>query len=201
VAVGVRLANWPVPLSAAGRAPVVSDGYHSRADFAAGRSIRIHRGVDIFWKRRVPALTAKAKDAPFGTTWFWTPRNEYERPIIAAADGFVYMANERHVEGGKVTGGAVILQHADGLGTAYHHLARVFVEAGQDVGAGQLLGVMGGSPAPDGKSFRGLVHLHFDVAVDGRFVDPEPFLKGVPALALDAAWGQTSVGHPDDLLG
>jgi hypothetical protein len=213
--VSTFLVNWPAAKNVAGKDPVVSDGFHTKAELEAWRAwdknpvgkrppktIRTHRGVDIMYRR--PKNVDKSKAGfPFGSVGFYAPAGEYERPIVAVAPGRVTIADPRHREGGKVTGGAVVIQHADGYGTAYHHLARVFARVGDELDAGDLIGIMGGSPGLDipGERpiFAGLVHLHFDVALNGCFLDPAPFLKGVPALNLEQVWGEAvSVGPPDE---
>jgi murein DD-endopeptidase MepM/ murein hydrolase activator NlpD len=84
-------------------------------------------------------------------------------PIRAAADGVVMFKGRR---GGY--GRYIRLQHDLGLETAYGHMkgyARS-VGAGARVRRGDIIGYVGSSGLSTGP------HLHFEVILDGRQVDP-----------------------------
>jgi hypothetical protein len=68
-------------------------------------------------------------------------------------------------------GNRVWVDHGDGVESSYSHLARIDVEPGEDVDEGQSVGTMGATGYVTG------VHLHFEVRVDGRLVDPRPFVR------------------------
>ena len=58
--------------------------------------------------------------------------------------------------------------------TLYQHLAQQSpARVGQEVNAGQQIGVMGKSGASSG------IHLHFEMRVGGVLVDPAPFLRNI----------------------
>ena len=58
--------------------------------------------------------------------------------------------------------------------TLYQHLAqRSPLQIGARVDAGQQIGVMGTTGASTG------IHLHFELKVSGRLIDPEPFLRNI----------------------
>ncbi|MDZ5443368.1 peptidoglycan DD-metalloendopeptidase family protein [Micromonospora sp. 4G57] len=90
-------------------------------------------------------------------------------PIVAAADGRVTRAGWY---GGY--GNYTCLDHgrADGqrLSTCYGHQSRLLVSVGQRVRAGQVIGLVGSTGASTGP------HLHFEVRLGGRAVDPLPWL-------------------------
>ncbi|WP_406045212.1 M23 family metallopeptidase [Micromonospora sp. NBC_00898] len=90
-------------------------------------------------------------------------------PIVAAADGRVSRAGWY---GGY--GNYTCLDHgrADGqrLSTCYGHQSRLLVSPGQRVRAGQVIGLVGSTGASTGP------HLHFEVRLGGRPVDPLPWL-------------------------
>ncbi|MGV8909862.1 MAG: peptidoglycan DD-metalloendopeptidase family protein [Propionicimonas sp.] len=92
-------------------------------------------------------------------------------PAWASLDGTVVHAGWA---GGY--GNRVILRHADRSGlsfaTTYNHLARIEVEVGQQVTKGQVVGRIGST----GRSTA--CHLHFEVILDGSYVDPMRFLTG-----------------------
>ena len=86
-------------------------------------------------------------------------------PIRAAATGTAIYAGWL---GGY--GNLVVLDHGNGLATAYAHASSIFVAVGQQVSQGQtvsLVGTTGHSTGP---------HLHFEVRVNGVAVDPLPYL-------------------------
>jgi murein DD-endopeptidase MepM/ murein hydrolase activator NlpD len=62
------------------------------------------------------------------------------------------------------------LRHANGIVTMYAHLAQAFVERGDRVAEGQLIGRAGCTGSCTG------THLHFQVWVDGKLTDPLRFL-------------------------
>lgn len=67
-------------------------------------------------------------------------------------------------------GKAVILEHGGGVTTLYGHLGAIRVKSGDAVPEGGVLGTVGrtGNATAD--------HLHFELRVDGRPVDPLPHL-------------------------
>jgi murein DD-endopeptidase MepM/ murein hydrolase activator NlpD len=86
-------------------------------------------------------------------------------PIAAAATGTVISAGW---SGGY--GQLVVLDHGDGLSTAYAHLSSIAVSAGQTVPQGSVVGGMGTTGNSTG------VHLHFEVRVNGAAVSPLGYL-------------------------
>ncbi len=84
-------------------------------------------------------------------------------PIVAAAHGTIEEAKYRGQYGNYVR-----IRHANGYHTAYGHM-RGFaagMEAGMRVRQGQVIGYIGSTGLSSGP------HLHFEVLVNGRFVDP-----------------------------
>lgn len=68
-------------------------------------------------------------------------------------------------------GRLVILEHAGGWRSYYAHLARIDVRPGQRVSAGTVIGRVGSSGHSTGP------HVHLELHVDGRPVDPLPWLR------------------------
>lgn len=89
----------------------------------------------------------------------------YGREVRAAAAGVV-------VEAGWSAGygRCVVIDHGDGRQTLYGHLSRILVSQGQRVGRGELVGLVGASGWATGP------HLHFEVHVGGRAVNPLKYL-------------------------
>jgi murein DD-endopeptidase MepM/ murein hydrolase activator NlpD len=90
-------------------------------------------------------------------------------PIFAAASGRVIRAGWN---GGY--GNFTCVSHGtyegEGLSTCYAHQSRILVDPGQWVRAGQVIGRVGTTGASTG------YHLHFEVRLDGRPVQPLGFL-------------------------
>lgn len=83
--------------------------------------------------------------------------------VFAADSGVVTMA-----QGGWNYGYGNVIQidHGNGYATLYAHLSQINVGVCQSVGAGQLIGLSGNT----GNSFG--AHLHFEVRLNGGFVNP-----------------------------
>jgi murein DD-endopeptidase MepM/ murein hydrolase activator NlpD len=86
-------------------------------------------------------------------------------PVWAAADGTVIHAGWL---GGY--GNLVVLDHGDGLATAYAHASAILVALGQRVSQGSTIALVGSTGNSSGP------HLHFEVRVNGSAVDPLLYL-------------------------
>ena len=87
------------------------------------------------------------------------------RPIRAAAGGRVILAAPT---GGY--GNYTCIAHRGGISTCYAHQSRLGTSVGDNVRAGDVIGYVGNT----GNSFG--AHLHFEVRVNGRPVDPMDYL-------------------------
>lgn len=94
-------------------------------------------------------------------------------PVQAVKDGTVSFAG---YAGGY--GNRVVVDHGAGLSTAYGHLTAYAATAGLAVKQGQIIGYVGSTGLSTG------CHLHFEVLVEGAFVDPAPFLDLAPAPSV-----------------
>lgn len=90
----------------------------------------------------------------------------YGTPIHSTAEGVV-------VHAGWLSGyGRLIkIKHDHGIETRYAHLAKIRVKEGQRVSRGDHIGDMGNSGRSTG------THLHYEVRVNGRAVNPMTFIK------------------------
>jgi murein DD-endopeptidase MepM/ murein hydrolase activator NlpD len=88
-------------------------------------------------------------------------RGKHGTRVLAAGDGVVRLARWY---GGY--GNLIQVDHGGGVVTAYAHLQRFLVKPDQVVVAGQAIGQMGATGHTTGP------HLHFEVRLDGRPVDP-----------------------------
>ena len=110
--------------------------------------------------------------------------------IYATADGIVGRA-EYNIGG---YGNLVELNHGRGIQTRYGHLTRYMVSAGQRVTRGQLIAYMGSTGRSTGS------HLHYEVRIDGKAVNPTPFMQSSDYLLAvqrrAAAATQVAMGGP-----
>ncbi|MCX8061917.1 MAG: peptidoglycan DD-metalloendopeptidase family protein [Anaerolineales bacterium] len=85
--------------------------------------------------------------------------------IYAPADGVVVFAGPL-----TVRGNATMIDHGWGVYTGYYHQKEVYVQVGDRVQAGQVIGLVGATGRSQGP------HLHFEVWVNGVQVDPLDWL-------------------------
>lgn len=93
----------------------------------------------------------------------------YGRAVPVAAPGRVVEAG---VQGGY--GMTVLVDHGAGVQTRYAHLSEVAVGVGQELARAEVVGRVGQSGRSTGP------HLHFEVALNGRRVDPALAASRVP---------------------
>jgi len=86
-------------------------------------------------------------------------------PIYATADGKIERANYFGSYGNYIQIG-----HGNAIETRFAHLSRIVVSDGQDVRKGDLIGYVGSTGRSTGP------HLHYEVRIDGKPVDPRPFM-------------------------
>ena len=90
-------------------------------------------------------------------------------PVVAAGGGTVVMAGAAPAAYSGY-GNLVMIDHGGGIATLYAHLSRVDVAMGQAVQQGQQIGAIGATGFATGD------HLHFEVRVANKPVDPMPWL-------------------------
>jgi murein DD-endopeptidase MepM/ murein hydrolase activator NlpD len=101
-------------------------------------------------------------------------------PIYATAEGVVVAAG--YNSGGY--GNLVKIDHGRGIETRYGHLSAIAVSPGQRITRGQVIGRMGSTGRSTGS------HLHYEVRIDGRAVNPIPFMKSTDyVLAMQRRQG------------
>lgn len=93
--------------------------------------------------------------------------------IHAPKDGYVYRAKDNGLGYSYI-----ILSHKDGLMTVYGHVSSILVREGQFVKTGSVLGLTGGMPGTSGAGYRTTgPHLHFEIHLRGKPVDPLDYLS------------------------
>jgi len=119
----------------------------------------------------IPVKNAFRYTSGFGMRWgrmhngtdFAAPHGT---PIFATADGVVV-----HAEWLSGYGRLVKIQHEFGIETRYAHMSKIRVKKGQRVSRGQRIGDMGNTGRSTG------THLHYEVRVGGRPVNPMIYIK------------------------
>lgn len=87
-------------------------------------------------------------------------------PVYAPGDGVVTHASQQGSYGKLIK-----IEHELGVETRYAHLSQIRVKVGQRVSQGELIGDMGNTGRSTGP------HLHYEVRMKGRAVDPMSFIK------------------------
>jgi murein DD-endopeptidase MepM/ murein hydrolase activator NlpD len=87
-------------------------------------------------------------------------------PIFAAAEGRIRFVGRK-----QGYGNVVEIDHGNGVMTRYAHLSRFAAKAGQPVEAGEVIAALGNTGRSTGP------HLHFEVRINDRAVNPRPFLE------------------------
>ena len=87
-------------------------------------------------------------------------------PVYAAANGKVLLS-----ENFFYRGNFILLGHAQNLKTSYSHLNKSIVKKDDEVSKGDLIGFVGSSGRVTGP------HLHFEVLLLNKKLDPEVFIQ------------------------
>lgn len=96
----------------------------------------------------------------------WDIRTTLGVPVAAMQNGRVVFAGRLEIRGNHV-----IVDHGYGVFSGYSHLSQVHVTTGQDVTAGQIIGLTGSTGRTSGP------HFHWEMAVNGEFVDSVSFIE------------------------
>jgi murein DD-endopeptidase MepM/ murein hydrolase activator NlpD len=94
----------------------------------------------------------------------------YGSPVYAAQAGTVTHSGWARTGYGYT----VILDHGEGMQSLYSHMKGAWVTVGQKVERGQLIGEVGSTGHSTGP------HVHFEIRVDGKRVDPSGYLPPTP---------------------
>ncbi|MGE0776383.1 MAG: M23 family metallopeptidase, partial [Sphingomonadaceae bacterium] len=111
-------------------------------------------------------------------------RGAYGQPIYAAAPG-------RVIRVGRWSGygNVVVIDHGHGIETRYGHLSGFDVRPGATIKAGEQIARMGSTGRSTGN------HLHFEVRINGRAVNPRPYLEASSdVLEIKAGAGRRFTG-------
>jgi murein DD-endopeptidase MepM/ murein hydrolase activator NlpD len=112
-------------------------------------------------------------------------RAGYGSPIHAAADGVVSFVGRK-----SGYGNVVEITHGNGLLTRYAHMSAFRSRLGQQVSAGNVIGLIGSTGRSTGP------HLHFEVRINNRAVNPRPFLEAAPHVLEEVRGHRTGAAQP-----
>ena len=104
----------------------------------------------------------------------WGGRHLHSGIDIAAPHGEVIRA----ADGGAVIfagwwdgyGKAIVIDHGNNISTVYGHMSRLYMQAGNEVKKGQIIGLVGSTGYSTGP------HLHFEVRIKGKPQNPRKYL-------------------------
>ncbi len=130
------------------------------------------KGGKMHWPLAVSAYMT----CPFGYRTDPAPSNHtgidlaaagiHGKSILAAESGTV----TRVVNGSYGYGKYVIINHGDGSSTLYAHASKIYVTQGQTVQRGEAIAAVGNTGWSTGP------HLHFEVIINGKKVNPVPYI-------------------------
>jgi len=89
--------------------------------------------------------------------------------VVAPGNGIV---SEAGYKGGY--GNMIEIDHGNGLSTRYGHLSKIEVEVGATINRNEMIGLVGSTGRSTGP------HLHYELRVNGRPVNPRFFLPAEP---------------------
>jgi murein DD-endopeptidase MepM/ murein hydrolase activator NlpD len=86
-------------------------------------------------------------------------------PVIAPAAGYIRLVGTV-AQGFRLHGNTIGLDHGQGVASIFLHLSQIYVQEGEFVKAGQIIGAVGATGAVTGP------HLHWGLYVNGQAIDP-----------------------------
>ena len=108
-------------------------------------------------------------------------------PIKAAAGGKVITAGYHSAYGNQI-----VIDHGNGIQTQYAHNSRLRVGVGDEVRQGEVISYSGETGNTSGP------HLHFEVRINGKSVDPLKYLNGAPLAVSAGSSSKSKDGRHSD---
>jgi len=127
--------------------------------------------------RYIWPATSTYVTSPFGTRWhpvLGGYRTHYGIDIGASYGTNIYAADSGTVEISTYSssyGNYVLINHGGGNATLYAHMSTRYVEVGQSVSQGEVIGLIGSTGISTGP------HLHFETRENGTRVDPMKYFN------------------------
>ncbi len=147
------------------------DWFHATTDRLAALAAAtptVIPDITILTAQPIPEVLSSGygwRDDPIRHTWKFHGGTDFPSdpgtPVDVAGDGVVSFAGR---QGGY--GNVIYVDHGGGVVTLYGHLRRIETKKGATVAAGERIGQVGSTGRATGP------HLHFEVRLDGRPVDP-----------------------------
>ena len=110
-------------------------------------------------------VTFPSGGAPDILARLFSEKAQLGQPVVSVGDGTVLYAKNM-----RGYGNLVIIDHSDGMVSAYGHNKTILVKEGQTVTKGQRIAEMGDTDTNSPK-------LHFELRVNGKPVNPTPYLQ------------------------
>jgi hypothetical protein len=140
--------------------------------------LRLRQGCEPGASPHAGALAHPLPGSRVTTGYGWRTHPIYHRPQFHTGTDFAGGPTALAAAAGTVVdvrsragyGLAVVLDHGNGIGTVYAHLASAAVRVGQSIAQGAAVGAVGHSGDATGN------HLHFEVRVHGVTSDPLSWL-------------------------
>lgn len=124
--------------------------------------------IDWPLRGRITSVYGRRK-SPFSRGWHMHTGLDIAAPYgetIRAADGGEVISAGWWGGYGK----AVVIDHGKKISTVYGHMSRIYVQSGNSVKKGQIIGLVGSTGYSTGP------HLHFEVRVNGKHQNPNKYL-------------------------
>lgn len=155
----------------------------TETELRRAREFRAVRSPEKFWTRAFIDPSRGRKSTPYGVRRYYNgvfAKDYYHRgldyaapsgaPVVAPAPGRVILVG-RVVDGFRVHGNTVGIDHGQGVASILIHLRDISVKEGDFVQVGQKVGTVGSTGASTGP------HLHWGLYVNGKSIDPVQWLK------------------------
>ena len=142
--------------------------------------------------RTTEKLYSPLKNAKFPKNNFGVNRPGLDKPgkthpgvdLTAASGTEVYSPQDGVVIDSAIRndacGGTLYIDHKNGFKSRYCHLKEINVKVGDNVKVGQKVALSGGGKNEVGHGFSTGPHLHFELYLDGKLVDPTKYVKETP---------------------
>lgn len=161
----------PIGYSSSGNAEISQDEAKANEILITLDKVNTYRIAIEKMPLAMPVKSAVRYTSPFGRRWGRMHSGiDMAGPsgtaVYATGDGVV-----THAGWQRGYGNLIKIQHELGTETRFAHLSKIRVKVGQKVSRGARIGDMGNTGRSTGS------HLHYEVRVNGRAVDPMSFMK------------------------
>ncbi len=166
-----------IPEKLGGNTPIAATNLVNNLAIENATLVNLRTGTKAFWIKpfRAPLSSLSITD-PYGYNRQTVGQNiTHKGTDFRAEEGTkVYAMNRGVVRVARtytIYGKTIIIDHGLGLQTLYMHLSRIYVNVGELVLPGQLIGLSGKT------GYAEMPHLHISIKINGISIDPATFLK------------------------